>query len=497
MAWLTLVEDTPKANASYGTTLQISTSTATQVGDTLLLSLVSYAGLTTGVTDDAGNTYTRVASTSSSYGKYEELWQASVTKASASAVVTATASANEFYSGAVYQVRGSPIQVVSGGVLTASRGQTTPGTTPLAFPALTTSAPTFALLIGGSYYAGSAPYTLAISTPTSWTQDAALNSGSTTLSSIFGHILTTAALSGDVESIYMPGHSGNVGMGGMIVPFVAAPISAVITTTLTLACIGTGVATNAAAVRSLTSPASSAGASTSGTASVSSAARPQSRLTASASTTAAVASSLIARSAATVAATVTATAAGAVSLASRATATITDSAAATWALSLRWIGTAIKVASNLPADAWYYLKMPFRAYYAQQQTRYYYASSTPTMTAPTLSEKDPRDTVVITLDATQRLPSGATLTGILSSAVTMEYGVDPNASAVIASPQINPSPLTVPTATGTATIAANMGVQVEATAGLTGCGYLIAIQCSVSAAPWITTLKAVLPVTAQ
>lgn len=108
-----------------------------------------------------------------------------------------------------------------------------------------------------------------------------------------------------------------------------------------------------------------------------------------------------------------------------------------------------------------------------------------------LDTKDPRETVVLTLDATPELASGETLTGSPEVAVTMERGSDPDAESIITGATINNAPIT-----GTS-IQTGQCVQAIASGGLSGCWYLIAITCTTSNPEKVLTLKAILPVSDQ
>lgn len=118
--------------------------------------------------------------------------------------------------------------------------------------------------------------------------------------------------------------------------------------------------------------------------------------------------------------------------------------------------------------------------------------------AQSFGTKDPGETVVLTFDATLALVNGETLTTIVSTTVRMIYGMDPDPSAVVNSPQINAAPVTItqPNAK-TITIATAKGVQAIATGGLTNCGYLIAIECETSNPDKVLVLKGVLPVSSN
>lgn len=144
----------------------------------------------------------------------------------------------------------------------------------------------------------------------------------------------------------------------------------------------------------------------------------------------------------------------------------------------------------------FYAAVPGRAFYAGMPQRNFYAQPRRNMPATILPyAKDPREVKTVTLDATADLPAGATLTGTPVLAVTVVRGTDPNPSAAFGIPVINSSPITVPGAASP--IAANMAVQIEATGGVDGCWYELAVTCPTSASPDTETLKAVLMVSAS
>lgn len=140
----------------------------------------------------------------------------------------------------------------------------------------------------------------------------------------------------------------------------------------------------------------------------------------------------------------------------------------------------------------FYAALESRSFLAQLSARTFYILSDPNMT-PTFDTKDPRETVVLTFDASADLEAGETLTAVSNVDVTMMRGSDPDASAIVSEEVINPAQITV----GSATIAAGHGVQAIASAGLTGCWYLIAITCATSNPDKILTLKGILQVSSS
>lgn len=154
-----------------------------------------------------------------------------------------------------------------------------------------------------------------------------------------------------------------------------------------------------------------------------------------------------------------------------------------------------------PGDPNFYLALPVRPFYAtlgarpfyaQMVARSFYVLASQGMAQLFSGTKDPRETVVITLDASPDLAAGESLTGITKTDVTMQYGVDPNMANVITNPIINGTPVTV----GGVTVASGHGVQAVATGAVSGCGYLVAITCTTSNPEKILTLKGVLSVSA-
>ena len=107
--------------------------------------------------------------------------------------------------------------------------------------------------------------------------------------------------------------------------------------------------------------------------------------------------------------------------------------------------------------------------------------------------KDPRETVVLTFDASLGLASGETLTTITKTDVTMASGTDADAATVVANPLTNGAPITVKGKT----LAVGTAVQAEAIGGVSPAHYLIAITCSTSNPDKVLTLKGILPVSAN
>lgn len=109
---------------------------------------------------------------------------------------------------------------------------------------------------------------------------------------------------------------------------------------------------------------------------------------------------------------------------------------------------------------------------------------------PQLDLKDPRETVVITLDATAMLAAGETLTGTPSVSVTTLIGTDSTPSLVVANPIINSVALTL---LNGKTIAIGSAVQAVCSAGVFASQYWICITCPTSNPNKTLVLKAMLP----
>lgn len=150
------------------------------------------------------------------------------------------------------------------------------------------------------------------------------------------------------------------------------------------------------------------------------------------------------------------------------------------------------IGATLPVDDNYVVALPARVFYAALQARDFYVLDTPFMT-DSFDPKDPRETVVLTFDASAGLASGETLTLIDEVDVTMASGTDAHAADVVTNPQINGASITIAgksLPTGTA-------VQAEAVGGVSPARYLIAVTCKTSNSDKVLTLKGILPVSAS
>ena len=113
------------------------------------------------------------------------------------------------------------------------------------------------------------------------------------------------------------------------------------------------------------------------------------------------------------------------------------------------------------------------------------------ITIPSLfDQKDPRETCVLTFDATAMLASGETLTSVGSTSITTTIGADSTPALVLSNEIVNGTALTL---LNGKTVAAGCAVQAIATAGNFSSVYWIAITCPTSNPEKVLTLKASLP----
>jgi hypothetical protein len=108
---------------------------------------------------------------------------------------------------------------------------------------------------------------------------------------------------------------------------------------------------------------------------------------------------------------------------------------------------------------------------------------------PQFPPKDPRESRILTLDATLDLPSGETLTGTPTVDITTIAGSDTTPSLQLTGVIVNSASLTV----AGRTIAAGSAVQAVASAGTFGSRYLIAIVFPTTNPNETLVLKSVLP----
>lgn len=160
------------------------------------------------------------------------------------------------------------------------------------------------------------------------------------------------------------------------------------------------------------------------------------------------------------------------------------------------VATGRQLGAFYPPDPLYYVQMPPRAFYAAMPRRPFYILSNPNMT-PTFSNLDPRETEVLTFDASSDLGSGETLTAIEKVDITVQSGPPTSTLPTLTDPIINGAPVTLTVNGKTITIATGCCVQVVASGGVSNCQYLIAITCNTSNSDKVLTLKGILPINAQ
>lgn len=151
---------------------------------------------------------------------------------------------------------------------------------------------------------------------------------------------------------------------------------------------------------------------------------------------------------------------------------------------------------SLPADPLYYVQMPPRWFYAALTARPFYILSDPNMT-PSFSPLDPRETEVLTFDASADLANEETLTTILATAITVQSGPPTSAPPTLTGQVVNGAPVTLMVNGKSITIATGCCVQVVGAGGVSGTQYLIAITCATTNPDKVLTLKGILPISAQ
>ncbi|WP_229011448.1 hypothetical protein [Paraburkholderia gardini] len=164
--------------------------------------------------------------------------------------------------------------------------------------------------------------------------------------------------------------------------------------------------------------------------------------------------------------------------------------------------TATIGAASYPVDPAFYARFPYRSFYVRAPSRPFYAPMpsrsfyvrcNPMLnTIPVMSQKDPRESVVITFDGTLAL-NGATITSAGMPDITTQIGTDNPASLVLSNVIVNSEPITV----NGVTIAAGCAVQAEATIGSFSSQYLIAVLVQTTNSALSPVLKAVLPMAPQ
>lgn len=178
--------------------------------------------------------------------------------------------------------------------------------------------------------------------------------------------------------------------------------------------------------------------------------------------------------------------------------TITAASSARITATLGPLGASITVQpppSGYAADGHYYAALAARPFYATLAARSFYALSNPNVT-PIFDTLDPRETAVLTFDATADLAAGETLASIGTISATQQSGI-PGTLPTLTGPIINAAPITFTLNGKTITVAAGCAVQVVVTGGASGCHYLIAATCPTSNPDKVLTLKGALPVSAS
>ncbi len=145
-----------------------------------------------------------------------------------------------------------------------------------------------------------------------------------------------------------------------------------------------------------------------------------------------------------------------------------------------------------PQADYFYSEPPASYFFVEPLADYFFSEG---CMAQKFSSKNPLATRTATMSAVSNLDAGETLTGILSTAVTLVSGFDPNPSAIVSgSPIINTVTVSVDTAAGTVSIPAGQAVQMVLTGGNDGAQYLITVECSTSNSEKVLALTAILPV---
>lgn len=160
--------------------------------------------------------------------------------------------------------------------------------------------------------------------------------------------------------------------------------------------------------------------------------------------------------------------------------------------------------SGYAADGNYYAALPARPFYASLDARQFYAAidsrsfyalSDPDVT-PTFDSLDPRETVTLTLDASNDLAAGETLVSI-GQVVAVQQAGAPGTLPTLTGQLVNTQPLNLTVNGKAVTIAAGHAMQVIVTGGVSGCRYLVAATCTTSNPDKVLVLKGILPVSAN
>lgn len=159
-------------------------------------------------------------------------------------------------------------------------------------------------------------------------------------------------------------------------------------------------------------------------------------------------------------------------------------------------GTVQPPPSGYTPDGNYYVALQARPFYATLAARSFYVLSNPNMT-PTFDILDPRETLVLTFDASADLEDGETLTAINEVTAVLQFGAAGSELPTLEGEVVNQQPLSLTVNGKPVTVAAGCGVQVIASGGVSGCRYLITATCATSNPDKVLALKGVLPVSAN
>lgn len=466
---------------------------------------------TLAVSDSQAATYTSVALATATSGCKAQIWQSAAQTAAAAGTFTVRVAPSVAGNGyfVAYLIRASSLSVDTPNVLTGNGAANSiaSGATYAMGPFAGTSQ---AVVIGAvAAYQASATAAIAWATGNALESDNDAFGAAVHHSYLGGHLVTSGAVAGQTFSITAqgsPGASGNAGWA--LVPFLyttggggtnTAAVSALLTLRVS-ASVAQAMAANAQARLQAASKASAAQSCT--VACVTRLAA-LARLTVYAGSvnSAAVTMTLGARSSATAHASTAVHAAPILRTLSKSTARTAAAVSAKMtlpAVSSRL--TTLALTLGPVADWRWYVLMPRRPFRALIEARPFYAAL-PARTfrvdgsqvAAQFDTKDPRETVVLTLDASSALAAGETLSTISSSSATVLWGNDPSVSLTLSGAAINATPITV----GGASIAAQHSVQVVASAGLDACTYEVQATCTTSNPNKVLTLKGVLPVSAK
>lgn len=141
----------------------------------------------------------------------------------------------------------------------------------------------------------------------------------------------------------------------------------------------------------------------------------------------------------------------------------------------------------------FYAAATLRGFYSAANPRSFYVRIDPmSQNIPPLSQFDPREEAVITLDGTALL-AGATFTGTPTVTVTMQAGRDNPPTLQVSGVIINAQAITV----DGVVIQAGCAIQMVVKGGTFGSQYLICAVCGTSNPDVTWAMKCVLPMAAQ